>query len=219
MYDERESALRTICNTETGPYLRPFAAHSKWQAAKGFIVGTNPATPLRGQFDSFDDYWNSLTCDTDRFEEKYRAEHHGGTTKTTKRTRFLKGLLEPENILIANAIAFPAPKKSSIPRIREQERIGTQILQLLLDICRPRVIFFHGVPAVQAAFRVFDVELDISEPPSDQNNRSVYAGDEMHLFAYPHLSGAGAPKGFKVSGIDFDLRIFAQRISKALKAR
>ncbi len=67
--DDFEVRLRELCNTAMGPYLRPFAPNTEWRSAQVFVVGTNPATPLRDEFASFDTYWHGLTVDPSVFDE------------------------------------------------------------------------------------------------------------------------------------------------------
>jgi hypothetical protein len=59
------------------------------------IIGTNPATPLRDEFRSFDEYWNSLTVDPAAFDKYYSAQHKDGASKSTKWTKRQIELLQP----------------------------------------------------------------------------------------------------------------------------
>ncbi len=111
--------LREICNTPEGPYLRPFAPNPKWAEARIFIVGTNPATPLRKEFESFEAYWHSLAHDPEAFERIYKQQHSSRiskTSKTTGRARQFQNQLTPINILTTNAMIYPAKKPKYIPK-------------------------------------------------------------------------------------------------------
>ncbi len=110
-----ENWLRATCNTATGPFLRPFAPNPEWHESSVFVVGTNPATPLRDEFLSFDDYWRSLTQSPDDFQRVYGLKHKAGQSKTTKRVAALLNYLSPLDILVTNVYAYPAPKPELIP--------------------------------------------------------------------------------------------------------
>ena len=67
--------LRSLCNTNEGPFLRPFAPNAQWNSASVIVVGTNPATPLREKFADFDNYSTALTRYPARFEKIYSSKH------------------------------------------------------------------------------------------------------------------------------------------------
>lgn len=217
--DNHEQWLRLICNTDSGPYLRPFAPNSHWRTADVFIVGTNPATPLRPEFSSFDEYWHGLTVDKAVFEAKYRAKRGDKkkSTKTTERaSKFIENL-RPLNILTTNAIAYPIEKADKIPDKKHQKTLGRDIFDRLVQLCRPKAILFHGQPAIELGKDYFQLELNRDIPILEQNTTAIPIGlsNPIKLFAYPHFSGLGA-KGFKVSGMDVDLSHLADRIRKEL---
>jgi hypothetical protein len=215
---ELEQWLRRVCNTEIGPYLRPFAPNAAWRNADVFVVGTNPATPLRDEFDTFDSYWNALTRDTAEFQLVYASKHSAGASKTSQRASRLAAHLSPLNVLRTNAFAYPAPRARGIPDKPLQQVLGQQIFEALVRICRPKVIFFHGNPALHLAARTFAVSLDRYVPLSAQNTvvRTLDRDGEIRLFGYPHFSGMGV-KGFEVGRMDEDLASLAQTLAGGLE--
>ena len=209
-----EQWLRAICNTSAGPFLRPFAPNTEWQDAPVFVVGTNPATPLRDEFRSFDDYWRALTQVPDEFRRVYGLKHKAGQSKTTKRVSALLNYLLPLNVLVTNIYAYPAPKPELIPNRKEQERIGEQIFSCLLNICKPQALFFHGSVAVNFAQRYFHANLDPYAPPATQLTAITLSGADTStwIYAYVHMSGLGVRSGFRVSEMDSHLQQFARQI-------
>lgn len=202
--------LREICNTSKGPYLRPFRPNPKWAEARIFIVGTNPATPLRDEFRSFDEYWRSLTQTPEVFNRRYRLKHSSGQSKTTKRTPRLKDLLHPVNVLITNAIIYPGKDFSNKP---EQRKIGRRCFEYLLGVCKPSSVLFHGIPAVGLAAETLGVKLDRYEPLKGQCT-VINDPCRCHLFAFPHFSGQGVRRGYKVSEMDKELKLHAVQMKE-----
>lgn len=218
---DSESKLKKLCEklSEAGPYLRPFAPNSNWKESKVFIVGTNPATPLRdsfGEFNDFNDYWTSLTIDNDRFNKIYRTKYSKGNSKTTNRLK----LLAPLKPLILNAIIYPSPRIKEIPDIQLQRDIGKQCFEELINICQPKVILFHGKEANDLCFRYFGIEsrdFDIATGLYNYSpiGKQIAIHEDIRLFGCPHLSGLGVPKGYKVSEMDNELKRFSE-IVKAI---
>jgi hypothetical protein len=208
--DELEAWLRDRCHTETGPYLRPFAPNARWWTARVFVVGTNPATPLRDEFESFEAYWRGLTSDVAAFVSVYRAKHGTGESRTTARVRKFVHALDPLDVLVCNAYAHPAPRKNEIPSRRAAGRVGREIFERLYGQCRPEAMLFHGAEAVRLAEEVFDVSLDVRVPLEAQTT-TVEAGHSQ-VYALPHLSGMGAPPGYAVGRMDAELGRLAARI-------
>ena len=205
--------LREICNTPEGPYLRPFAPNPKWAEARIFIVGTNPATPFREEFESFDAYWHSLTQDPEAFERFYIPQHDSGQSKSTKRRRLLQCRLAPINVLTTNAMIYPAKRPKYIPRKSEQRKIGTCCFRFLFDVCKPSSVLFHGSKAVKFAQRTFGVKLDPFQPIESQDT-VVHDPSTCHLFAFPHFTGRGVEKGYKVGEMDAELARLAVRMKE-----
>lgn len=205
-----EAWLREVCHTDAGPYLRPFAPNTSWRTADVFVVGTNPATPLRDEFDGFDTYWRALTEDRSLFERVYEAQHRRGESRTTARVRKFVGALTPLNVLVCNAYAHPAPRKTQIPDRRRARQVGREIFEGLYAECRPTTMVFHGAEAVRLARATFDVDLDVSVPLAAQAT-TVNRG-HARVYASPHFSGMGAPRGFAVGRMDQDLADLAARI-------
>jgi hypothetical protein len=203
-----EKSLRELACTSDGPYLRPFAPNLRWSESNIFVVGTNPATPLRNQFRDFNEYWQSLTQKPELFDSVYATQHTSGSSKSTKRTRRLLSLLEPHPVLVTNAIIFPSKKVSLIPEKNLQRIIGHNCFELLLNVCSPKVILFYGSEAVGLAASIFGITLDRYEPMVQQKTISKSG---THLFAFPHFSGQGVQPGYRVSEMDMELELFAKR--------
>lgn len=207
-----DAYLRKLCNTRHGPYLRPFAPNPKWAAARIFIVGTNPATPMRQEYESFEEYWDSLTRNSEAFERHYREQHRSGQSKTTRRRRAFEERLNPINILTTNGMIYPARRSKEIPDKDEQRRIGACCFRYLLGVCKPSSILFHGSEAVRLAEEELGVTLDRHWPIACQET-VVEDPVRCHLFASPHFSGLGA-KGYKVSEMDEELARLAERMKE-----
>ena len=211
--DDVEAWLQERCHTESGPYLRPFAPNPQWRTARVFVVGTNPATPLREEFESFEAYWHALTRDPAAFYRVYEAKHGRGESRTTARVRRFVAALQPLDVLVCNAYAHPAPRADQIPERREARRVGREIFERLYAQCRPTTLVFHGKHAVRLAEDVFDVSLDVGVP-LDAQTATVDAG-RARVYACPHLSGMGAPAGYAVGRMDAALASLATRILEA----
>lgn len=202
---EFEKELKSFCNQPRGPYLRPFAPNPRWQTASVFIIGTNPATPLRDRFEDFDQYWTGLTRTPAIFWQRYRGAHRGGTSKTTENVKELQEQLSGTNCLITNVSWLPAKKFDRHARVMLSA--SREMLKRLIDFCPAKVLFFHGRWAREFAREAYGVSLECCLPPQKQNNR--VAG--MLLLAYHHFSGMGLPKGTRFRP-DIDIPAFAERI-------
>ena len=208
--------LREICDTLEGPYLRPFTPNPKWAEARIFIVGTNPATPLRKEFESFEAYWHSLTHDPEAFELIYKQQHSSRkskATKTTERARQFQNQLTPINILTTNAMIYPAKRPRYIPKKSDQRKLGARCFRFLFNVCKPSSVLFHGSEAVELANESFDVNLDRYQPVECQN-AVVQDPSRCQLFAFPHFSGVGVQSGYKVSEMDMELARLAVRMKE-----
>lgn len=207
--------LKNACETETGPYLRPFVTNRNWNKAQVFVIGTNPATPLRDEFDSFEDYWNSLTKEPARFEEIYSAQHTSGASKSTRRSRFLLEQLQPLNVLVTNAMIYPAKRPKYIPNKAYQRTIGIGSFMFLSSVCKPRAILFYGSEAIRLCRTALGIDLDPYQPISLQNATASWQW-ETNLFGFPHFSGQGVKAGYKVSEMNNELEFLARRIKSML---
>lgn len=204
--------LREMCNTPKGPYLRPFFPNPKWYEARIFIVGTNPATPLRNEFESFDEYWRSLTQAPEEFERKYSQKHGSGQSKSTARAQRFQNRMHPINVLATNSIIYPG-KYKGIPNKANQRKIGTSCFQYLLGVCKPSSVLFHGSKAVKLAADSLGVNLDRYQP-IDCQDTVIHNPIYCHLFAFPHFSGQGARGGYKVREMDAQLARLAVRLKE-----
>ena len=204
--------LREICNTFEGPYLRPFFPNPRWTEARIFIVGENPATPLRSEFESFDEYWRSLTQYPEEFKRIYSRKHSSGQSKSTARARRFQDQLHPINVLTTNAVIYPGRFKD-IPNKAKQRKIGTCCFQYLLGVCKPSSVLFHGSKAVKLAADSLGVNLDPYQP-IDCQDTVIHNPSYCHLFAFPHFSGQGVRRGYKVSEMDTELARLAVRMKE-----
>lgn len=216
-----EAFLRSVAQTASGPYLRPFTPDAAWRDARVLVVGTNPATPLREEFASFDAYWDALTRDPAAFEAVYRAHRSGKNSKTTARfARFAKPLRDA-GVLRTNACALPSKCWSDLRAAEKRVQLesGLLILRALVAICRPAVILAHGKEGVQAVSRLAGVRLDPYTPLLRQDTRATFPGmAPVDLFAYPHLSGVGVRKGFVVGRMDAELEALGEPLAASLEA-
>ena len=108
--------LKQWCNTEYGPYRRPFTPNTEWENTDIMVVGTNPATPMREQLDSFEEYWQGLTEKPDLYSQRYHIAHCGKTSKSTGIANHLLKLLSPLNVLVTNVVWYPVARKKDIPK-------------------------------------------------------------------------------------------------------
>lgn len=201
-----ESKLKQLSRTGAGPYLRPFAPNSHWNSSKVFIVGTNPATPLREEFENFDDYWESLTSNTSKFEKIYSAQHTSRASKTTRRARKVIAELDPISVLVTNSIAYPTRRMSKLQNLKRHREIGQNCFRLLVEINNPNTILFHGKEACDLCRNVFGITLDRYQPMATQLAESDTG---IRLFSFPHFSGVGVQKGYPVAAMDDELRLFS----------
>lgn len=219
--DDVEARLRRLSYTATGPYLRPFTPDARWREARIFVVGTNPATPLRDEFGSFDAYWHALTQDPVAFRAAYRAQRGGGSARTTDRIERFSAPLAGMGVLRANAACLPSPRWRKLPAAvrREQLAIGREVLHALIETCRPAAILCHGVVGVRAVSGLFGTALDPRVSLERQDVRAALApgGAPVRLFAYPHLSGMGA-RGFRVGHMTGDVEALGRRLARELGA-
>ena len=199
--------MKEWCNTINGPYRRPFAPNTEWSNASVFVVGTNPATPMRDEFDSFDQYWSGLTVDPRLYNLRYSAAHSGKASKSTKNARHLLDELTAQNVLVTNVVWYPVSRKRNIPR--DEWTFGRQWLNELIDFVCPRAVFCHGADAEDFG-RSLNPDLDRYRPPSEQNEPN---DEGMLVQAYHHFSGQGLKKGAKFQP-ERDLPIFASAICR-----
>lgn len=219
-HSNAEGLLRHLAQTTSGPYLRPFTPDATWRSARVFIVGTNPATPLRDEFGSFDEYWHALTSDPAAFDAVYLAKRSGKPSKTTGRVKRFEIPLSGMGVLRANACALPSKRWSELSAgvRREQLENGRQILRALVEICRPTAILAHGKEGVRAVSTLFATPLDPYAPLLRQSVRAslVPGMAPVQLFAYPHLSGIGVEKGFAVSRMGDELEALGHQLASTL---
>ena len=211
--DIDDQYLRELCNTlQDHPYLRPFRPNPKWFEARIFIVEQNPATPLRCEFESFDEYWHSLTRDPEAFDRRYREKHSSGQSKSTDRARQIQDWLHPVNVLITNAIIYPTRPGEKIPNKPKQKRIGKRCFEYLLNVCKPYSVLFCGAKAVELASKSLGVELDRYQAIECQGT-VIHDPCRCHLFAYHHLTGQGLRRGSTFNW-EKDLKWWTDRMKK-----
>jgi hypothetical protein len=200
-----EAQLRLSCETPAGqPFLRPFAPNPDWANATVFIIGTNPATPLRDEFSSFGEYWEGLTRDPEIFRRAYKRKRAGGNSKTTDRICALVKKLAPLNCLVTNVSWVPAASPREITR--DQWKAGSRLLTTLVRHCRPQVLFCHGSKACSFAHSL-GAPVDPYVPAILQDTKH----DGMLILAYHHFAGQGLRKGSRFAP-DLELPAFVDRI-------
>jgi hypothetical protein len=192
--EQSEQWLKRKCYQPHGTYLRPFAPNPAWKNASVFIVGLNPSTPFREEFESYEQYWDSLT----RYPEHYYSAYYHRyqcreeqKSRTAKTISSLIELLKPLNVLVTNVYAYPTPNPKLIPKDIRQEEVEKRILVRLITICKPKVLLFHGREARTFADKYFKVKLDPYVEPSKQSTH-VYipnTNSSAWLFAYHHFIG------------------------------
>lgn len=186
--------LRQSCFRLAGPHLQPFAPNREWKNARVFIVGLNPIAPLREEFQSFEDYWESLTSTPSKYIGQTRNNLSATSeckSRTTKRIIEMVSHLYPLNILVTNVIAYPSLKPELIPKEIRLEPYEKRVITKLIHICRPKVIFFHGREATKYANKIFDVDLNPYVHPMNQGTLAQIPNShyKVWLYAYHHLVG------------------------------
>lgn len=194
MLEQGEQWLKQKCYRPSGPYLRPFAPNPAWKEATVFIVGLNPSTPFREEFESYEHYWDALTRHPERYHEAYQRKYQRREEQQSRTARILSRLIEglqPWNVLVTNVYAYPTPNPKLIPRAIKQEQPGESILARLITLCKPRVLLFHGSEARGFAAKYFKVKLDAYLAPAKQSTVAPLPGlnSSARLFAYHHLVG------------------------------
>lgn len=197
--------LKSWCETPLGePFLRPFAPNADWKGAEVFIIGTNPATPLRDEFPSFNAYWNGLTVDRQLFDKEYERKHGGGSSMTSVRVGDLVKALRPINCLVTNASWIPASSPKSISGAQWKQ--GTECLKALVRYCRPKVLFCHGSKA-----RAFASSLGANVDPYQPAAAQDTVCDGMLVLGYHHFTGQGLRPGATFNP-GADIPVFVNRI-------
>lgn len=207
--------LKQACSS-SNPYLRPFKPNVKWEEARVFIMGTNPATPFgSADFPDFEDYWDSLTRHPDQFETVYRAKYGAKKeSKSSKRANHLLQALDPVNVLVTNAMIYPSRKPKEIkPNKRTQRETGLEAFRFLFQKSRPCAVLFHGSEALKLCKSAFSLVLDPHLPIAEQNVNAPVDWN-CQLFAFLHFSGQGVKKGYKVSEMNAELSRLATRIKE-----
>lgn len=204
-----ETWLRKICCTASGPYLRPFTANPSWRRAEIFIIGSRPATPLRDEFNNFEDYWGALTLRPDRFDEMYSRAQNSGESKSTGNRRILTDLLEGVAVLITNVCWVPVQGTKKLSR--HEINIGQERLKQLYRHIRPKIIFAYGEPAINASSDLFGHAPDPYQSPKEQGQ----SRRKPLVLSYRHLSGMGGKKGRPFQP-NIDLPEFAKIINRRL---
>lgn len=211
MLDSNELWLKQKCYTSEGPYLLPFAPNINWKSASVFIVGLNPTSSFRDEFDSFEHYWQALTRHPDTFKKIHQGKYLGRPeSRTSKRIRHLTEWLEPTNVLVTNTFAYPATNPLLIPTYVRREPVSERLLSRLLRICQPKVVFFHGAEARKFGETFFGVKLNPYLEPRKQPVISCIpdTNSVTSLFAYHHLVGRVETKEVT----DIKLKQFAEQI-------
>jgi len=169
------------------------------------VVGTNPATPMRDQFNSFEQYWQSLTTRPELFYERYRAVHKGKSSKSTGKANILLELLKPLNVLVTNIVWYPVKRKKDIPK--EEWEYGENALHALYNHVRPKAVFCHGADAQKFA-ESLSSGADRYQPASKQVEDT---GSGVLVLTYHHFSGQGLKKGTKFQPA-LELPVFAEAV-------
>lgn len=192
--EQDELWLKRKCYQPEGPYLRPFAPNPAWKKALVFIVGLNPSTPFRGEFESYEQYWDSLTRNPELFLKAYYGKHQCREEEKSRTSRTISELVEylsPLNVLVTNVYPYPTPDPKLIPKVIRKEPLDDRVLPHLIKVCKPRILLFHGREARSFAERYFKVKLNPYGAPARQSHTVTLQGSNYptSLFAYHHFVG------------------------------
>jgi len=215
--DPDELWLKRKCHTPEGPYLLPFAPNVNWKRASVFIVGLNPTSSFRDEFESFEHYWAALTRDPHTYTKIHHRKYlQRPESRTSKRIRHLSESLGPINVLVTNTFAYPTTNPMLIPTYIKREPVGERLISRLIITCKPKVVFFHGAEARKFGEAFFRLKLNpYLEPARQPMICHIPDTDSItYLFAYHHLVGRVETKEVT----DIKLKQFAEQIIRCVEA-
>ena len=135
--DEFEKQLVAVIRRPTD--LRPFVCEGSPLDSEVFIVGYNPATKMEGDWWRF---WQpGYGYQKSIWFKEYLAQR-GNVSKTRAKIEDIVGALTGVCVLEANIDSRPSPKKSAY------RQPVTKPFDLILSVCRPKVLIAHGTDAV-----------------------------------------------------------------------
>lgn len=217
--DPVELELKGKCFTPAGPYLFPFSPNPNWRESAVFIVGLNPIYPLREEFSSYDEYWDSLVKFPHHYWSAYASKYgRNGTarSRTSTRIREFCARLHPINVLVTNVFAYPITDPKLIPVSYRKEPVAERIITKLILACRPKVLFFHGREARLYVKEFFGIELNPYLPPAAQAYQSWIPGatEPSQLFGYHHFVGRVDDKSIMNERLGEFTRLIFEQIVK-----
>lgn len=199
--------LKNACKPIDGSdvYFRPFISKGNPQDSKIFLVGVNPATPIKTKEIDLESYTN-LLMDYQLFHERY-LDLRG--TAGVSRTRmgileFVRWISSYTNtpVLETNVITYPTKSIKELKRFNKENPKGynkaTNIFVSLLKEIEPSIIILHGANTVrQFNLSVGESGMLLESMPSKpirylENkgvtvNISYPSGKEGKVFACRHL--------------------------------
>lgn len=162
-----EKGLLSLISKPT--YLRPFVSDGSPLDCEVFIVGLNPASPMKADFWSF---WQSeVGFDKARWFEAYLADRAARPLKPGRKRRnavsnsrrvieWLIPALSPAKCLETNIYSAATEELRDL----EQERRITAPFDFLIDTIKPAVVIVHGKGAIthlrQKTFPCKVIEVD-----------------------------------------------------------
>ena len=125
--------------------FRPFLCHGHPFEAEVFIIGLNPANP---DLPKWWNYWNAeVGFDFDGFENVNRKENPKKSPTREGTESFIEGLSSSLKWIETNLYAIASDREKALRQANKNSDLNlldTSSLDLLLEACRPKVIFVHG---------------------------------------------------------------------------
>jgi len=153
-----EAGLRKLMETQQSivgadKQLRPFVCAGNPLECEAFIIGTNPATPMRGN------WWNYLDkktgyFDKTKFEDDYKKQRNDQDKSDSSNTRGRINLAVtaalPVRCLETNVYSIATPDEDDLEEVVDGLEASnknidlTVILKYLIESIHPKIVLAHG---------------------------------------------------------------------------
>lgn len=165
---------------------RPFICDGNPLTCTVWLVGINPATPMK---DNFFDFFNKDGFDYGKWENAYKQERREMQKSEFSKTRIISNLIVKElkqkeiTILETNVYATPTSRAAEL----KQEEKDSQIFTFLLDNAEVEYILVHGNEAIEEMNTVLGKEIH-QKIVKGTTIHVVYKGKKIIIKAMNHLS-------------------------------
>lgn len=179
----RAELQQKMLNNESN---RPFICDKNPLTCKVWLVGINPATPMK---DNFFDFFNKDGFDYGKWENAYKQERREMQKSKFSKTRIISNLIVAElkekgiNVLETNVYATPTSRAANL----KQEDKDSQIFNFLLDNAEVKYILVHGNEAIEEMNTVLEKEIN-QKIVKGTTIHVVYKEKDITIKAMNHLS-------------------------------